>query len=653
MRLPIVKASKALKSDRHAGLILATFLAAILFIVTGAVGAAGFDPQTVLQLADYVAVDYPEAVVEGVIVSDAEYQEMQEFGTRIVELTRDLQPPGEITKAAGQLAALIETRASAAQIMAASRTLRERVLSEYPITLTPAAPPDLERGAQLYEQACASCHAATGHGDGPLAEGLDPPPTDFHDRARAAQRSLYGLYNTITLGVEGTGMTSFSHLSDAERWALTFHVGGIAATEEDLAAGARLLARAEDKPLLDTRTVTSSSPREIEERFGADAAALALYLRRQPQPLFALQASPIDTAREQINRAVEKYRSDDRDAASAAALSAYLDGFELAENSVAALDRDLKLRIEAEMSALRQSIDDSGAGLPDVEQRAAMALASLDEAKHLLEQTQLSPAVVFTSSLTILMREGLEAILILGAIAAFIIKTGRREALIYVHIGWIAALILGIATWVISTWLLEIGGATRELTEGLTALFAAVVLFYVGFWMHSKLYSDRWTEFLRTHVGDALKAGTLWTLTLVSFIAVYREVFETVLFYQALWAQTGSAGQTMVFTGAGTAAAILVLSAWLIFKLGVRLPLRQFFGASAAVMIVLAVVFAGKGVAALQDAGKLPLDTIASMPRIETLGIYPSWQSIGLQVVMASIAVGLVLYNRRTPTQSR
>jgi high-affinity iron transporter len=227
------------------------------------------------------------------------------------------------------------------------------------------------------------------------------------------------------------------------------------------------------------------------------------------------------------------------------------------------------------------------------------------------------------------------------------IKTGRRDALTDVHAGWVTALALGVATWAVSTWLLAISGATRELTEGLTALFAALVLFYVGFWMHGKLSARRWSDFLREHVGNALDGGTLWTLTIVSFIAVYREVFETVLFYQALWAQTGNTGQAMILGGAGAAAVLLALSAWLIFKLGLRLPLRQFFGVSAAVMIVLAVIFAGKGVAALQEAGKLPSDAIAFLPRVELLGIYPNWESLGLQLALVTIAIILVWRNSR------
>ena len=623
-----------------------TLVAIGLFASFLPTASAEFDPQTALQLADYIAVDYSQAVVDGSVVNAAEYKEMQEFSARIVDLTRNLQPRGAIAEDADQLAVLVKQKASAEQIAAATRKLRERILAEHDIALTPAKVPDLERGALLYQRSCASCHGPQGRGDGELAKDLDPSPTNFRDHARAFQRSLYGLYNTITLGVKGTGMASFSQLPEADRWALAFYAGGLAATEEELASGAHMLANEDEALPLDLRTMTSWSLREIRERLGTDAASLAIYLRRHPQPLFASTASPFDVAREQTKLAVEHFRSGDRATASAAALSAYLDGYELVENSVSAVDPTLARQVETDMSAMRAAIGDSAATLSNVEKRATTALASLDDARRVLSETDLTPAVVYTSSLVILLREGLEAILILAAIAAFMIKTGRREALIYLHFGWVAALALGFVTWAVSTWLLEINGATREFTEGMTALFAAVILFYVGFWMHGKLNAQRWNKFLHENIGKALEGGTLWTLTLVSFIAVYREVFETVLFYQALWTQTGTAGQTMVFVGAGTAAALLVLCAWLIFKLGVRLPLRQFFGASAAVMILLSIVFAGKGVAALQEAGKLPTDAIAFVPRIEMLGIFPNWESLGLQLALVAIAVGLILQSK-------
>lgn len=623
-----------------------TAILTALFL-TGTVRSASaqVDPEVLIQLSDYIAVDYRAAVKQGAVVSATEYSEMGEFAGRIVRLSGELGGPGAMLSSAERLAALIEAKAPGDDVAAASRAVRERVLAEHPVALMPATTPEAGRGAVIYRRSCASCHGPNGRGDGPLAQGLDPAPIDFEDRGRAIQQSLYGLYNTITLGVDGTSMPSFGELPAADRWAVAFYVGGLAATEADLATGAAVVDTADSLPL-DTRTAVASTPEEVERELGPDAAALALYARRNPDVLGTAERSPLEVAREGTEEAVAAFRAGDLRAAGSAALSAYLDGFELTEGSLSVVDASLTRRVEREMMALRRTVETQGATVPEVERRAAKVLESLAEAERLLEAGSLTPGVLFASSLVILLREGMEAILILGAIGAFIIKSGHREALRYMHAGWMGALALGAATWAASTWLLDIGGATREMTEGITALFAAAMLLYVGFWMHRKLNAERWNTFLRQYVGRALEGGTLWTLTLISFVAVYREAFETVLFYQALWAQSGG-GSNAILSGAGAAAALLVVAAWSIFRLGVRLPLKQFFGATAAVMISLAVIFGGKGVVALQEAGKLPSTPVDFIPRIDLLGIYPSWQTLAVQVAVITTAAGLVAYNQR------
>jgi len=246
------------------------------------------------------------------------------------------------------------------------------------------------------------------------------------------------------------------------------------------------------------------------------------------------------------------------------------------------------------------------------------------------------------------LREGLEAILLLAVVVAFLIKTDRRYALKYIHIGWVTALLLGIATWVAAAYVVDISGASREVTEGVTALLAAAILLYVGLWLHNKLQARRWKEFIETKVQGAFEGGTLWGIALVAFIAVYREVFETVLFYQALWLQTGNGGQSMVVLGFVVAAVVLVVLSWLIFRFSVRLPLRLFFAINSVLLYALAVVFAGKGIAALQEAGKLPVTRI-EFPTIDLLGIYPNLQALGLQVTLILAAVAVLVLSRRRP----
>jgi high-affinity iron transporter len=348
-----------------------------------------------------------------------------------------------------------------------------------------------------------------------------------------------------------------------------------------------------------------------------------------------------------VRSSLDLYARGETRAAHDAAIDAYLEGFELAEAALSTTQPALVRAVEEAMIGLRVAIRE---GQPEHQVRASgeQLLTLLQQARDSQTGESLSPRVAFVSALVIMLREGLEAILVLGAMAAFLNKTGRRDALAWLHGGWLAALAAGALTWVVSNYFITISGATREVTEGVTALLAAAVLFYVGFWMHSRMNARRWQEFLQQGMQRALDGRGLWALAGIAFVAVYREVFETVLFFQALWAQAAlPAAQSSTLAGAGVGAVLIVGLAWAIFRFGIRLPLKPFFMATAAIMVTLAVIFAGKGVAALQEAGKLPLDPV-HFPRIDLLGIYPTLQSLGLQLFVLGAALALVLYGARS-----
>lgn len=619
----------------------------LLSLLTFASGVLHADTRALLQMVDYVGVDYPEAVADGEIVDEFEYREMVEFAARIRQGVDELPATDASTTLAENATALataIERRAAPEEVAAITRTLRDLMMASYDLELVPRTRPELERARAVYASQCAACHGAAGHGDGQLAAGMEPAPTDFHDAARARERSLFGLYNTITLGVEGTPMPGFSHVTDAERWALAFLVGGFYAEP-----GADAAVLWEEIPLTLEQAVTAT-PAELAARIEG-GEQLALLARHQPALLFPENSEALLAARDGIRAAVAHFDAGDAGAARDAAIRAYLEGFELAEAALAAVDRALMLEIETAMMDFRRLLG-ANADPAIVAAEAAHIEALLEQADLLLGGDTLSPGVAYASALVILLREGLEAILVIAAMAAFLSKTGRREGLPWLHAGWVLAVLAGAGTWVVSTHVLTISGATRELTEGFTALFAAGILFYVGFWMHSRASAEGWNRYIQQRLGAALGRGTLWSLALVAFLAVYREMFETILFYQALWTQVTSDAHDAVLGGAATAIALLALVTLAIFRFGMRLPLARFFAITAWLMIALAVIFAGKGVAALQEAGRLTV-TPVNFPRIDLLGIHPSAEGLALQAVVLALAVWLMWRQaRRRPNSA-
>lgn len=614
--------------------------------------AAAQEAQTVLHLLDYIGVDYPEAVEAGKIKNEDEYKEMLEFTAQVTERLKALPEnprKGALIGESQALSKLVTDKAAPPAVAAAGGKLRWALVEAYKLRLAPRAAPDVSRGRSLYAKHCAACHGAEGRGDGPAAKGLEPAPSNFQDRERMAQRSAYGLYNTITLGVERTSMASFGHLPEEHRWALAFFVGTLGVPPQRTREGERLWRSGEGRRLFtELGPVATLSTQEMSERHGNKAARVQDYLRAHPS---ALRPAPLAFSRQKLAEALEAYRRGEHAAARDAAITAYLEGFELAEAPLANVDRGLMREIERRMLALRAAIEGK-ASLEELEKQVERADGLLAAAEEKLGAEELSPASAFVASLLILLREGLEAILVLSAIIAFVVRTGRRDALPWVHAGWIAALALGAMTWIVAALIVDVSGANRELTEGVTALLAAAMLLYVGYWLHGKSYAQAWNRFVREQVGQALAKRTLWAMAAVSFLAVYREMFEIVLFYQALWAQAGSAGRSAVLGGMLAAALGLAVIAFAVLKYSVRLPIARFFAATSALLALLAVVFTGHGIAALQEAGVIGASGLGFDP-VPLLGIYPSGEAIAAQLLaLALVALGFRTARRNAAAEA-
>ena len=632
---------------------LALLLAAAVLAVPAQAATADQDVQTSWRLLDYIAVDYREAVSGGRVINPLEYDEMVEFSSSVsskLAVLPDKPQRAALVADSRQLQSAIAAKREPAEVARLAKGLAGRLLAAYPVPLAPQSPPDLSRGAALYAEDCATCHGGKGEGPSGAFAQLDPPPIAFADRDRARERSLFGLYQVISQGLEGTAMQSFATLPEEDRWALAFHSGTLAFG--DAAEGERIWkSDASVRALVpDLAALVALTPAELEAKLGAGkAAAVVAYLRANPDAVTAAAAGPnasLQLARDRLRESLAAVARGDRSEANRLALSAYLDGFEPVEAVLAMRDGALMGRVEQAMAGFRQAIG-RGESEAQLGQRLAQIDGLLDQAEAALAPEAESSVATFLGSFAILLREGLEALLVVIAMIAFLRRAERTDALRYVHSGWVAALLAGAATWLVATYAISISGKSRELTEGFGSLLAALVLLSVGVWMHGKAQADEWRRYIAAKMQGALSRGSAWFLFGLAFIVVYREVFETILFYAALWTAENGA---ILLAGALTAVALLAAIAWVMLRFSRKLPIAQFFRYSAILIAVLAVVLAGKGIGALQEAGTIGITPLAAVPRVAMLGLFPTVEAVAAQLLMlAALAFGFRIAARPRP----
>jgi high-affinity iron transporter len=442
----------------------------------------------------------------------------------------------------------------------------------------------LMEGEGLYTQRCASCHGPAGAGDGALARSLTRLPPEIGTVAWQIEHSDEQLAAVVRDGIPATSMPPSRELSDSQVKRVVAYVRTLPMKDRSNTTVAADSGNAQNVArtvvgLLEQSLSAAKSGRPSDAQDKASDAYMAF------EPI----ESPARAKNPGLVASMERIFTDFR-----AAIRA---------NDVRAAER------------LRDAIE---SGLPEVVALTAPAGNGWE---------------AFWQSFLIILREGFEAILVVGAVVAFLIKTGHRERLRSIWLGVTYALVASAATAVVLKTILSAMPASREIIEGLTLLVAVGVLFSVSYWLISKVEAAKWQQFIKDKVNNALQHGGGRALTFVAFLAVYREGAETALFYQALFNEGPNVAFPLTMGILAGFAALAVIFT-LFYRFGVRIPLRPFFSVTSVLLYFMAFVFMGKGVRELQEGNALPLTAIPGFPHSEFFGIYPSWQGVLAQLAL-------------------
>ncbi len=571
--------------------------------------------KKIVMMMNIVSKEYQEGIDEGKVINAAEYEESQvfleqAFGRYQMMIEGSSQPQDDLVARFSSLIQKIKSKKDPGVIHSEVNAINAGILKKFNIQLseTPSDPVSLENGRFLYMSNCKICHGVAGQGDGPLTSQLDPKPAVLTDPQLTGDQfsKPFDNFQIINVGIANTAMVGWAdQFSEKELWDLTYFIRTFSNENVKL-------------PLLVSQGSTADSGKSRESS-----------TQKVFKEVFLL-----------LDQSLKAYRENRTQDASESAFDAYLT-YEKVESPLITKRRELGLKLESSFGRLQAEIK-RNAPIDLVDKVGQDIAADLKEAQQILTQ-EIGFTGLFIQSFSIIVREGFEAILIISVLITFLIKSRNRDKLKAIYSGVLVGIIASFLTAYILQGILDISMASQEMMEGIIMLFAVVVLFYVSYWLVSKIETAKWQSYITGKMQQAVTTGSAFTLSLVAFLSVYREGFETVLFYKALYLYAGSTTAGII-PGFIAGIAVLGVVYFLINSLGMRIPVKWFFVITSVFLYYMAFMFMGKGLHELQMGGAMSMMRADFAPEIPWLGMYPTWETFIGQMVLVAAYAGALIY---------
>jgi high-affinity iron transporter len=613
--------------------------------------------RTLISLLDYVSQDYVNAVKDGKIINTNEYREMLDFTRQAINLFDSVSlevkiiNKDSIESQLSQLLTLIKQKKDKQLVALNAQQIKKQLVALHLVDLSPQQYPDITEGRKLYSISCQSCHGAGGAGDGPLSASFTPRPVSFLNDSLMQFIPPMQVFNTARLGVKGTGMRAFDELSDKQLWEIAFYIKSLP-FQNKFSGNSDSIEKLYNqfRTNISLSDISQLSDKELRERLTNDKSGLMLASIRLHHPS-KTENNSLSIALSYLDDALASYKNNRPADAERKAVYGCLEGVEPVEQQLIAIDASIVPELENRMNAVRSAIK-ANKPVPEVEQKVDDAKVSVNKAMVLMGGQTYSFWFSFLIASSILLREGLEAVLIIITILGLLKSLKANDAMKWVHFGWITAVAIGIASWFLTGWLISFGAQYREAMEAIGSLMAVIILVYVGFWLHNKTEAKKWKQFVEVRVTNLLDNKKMIGLAFISFIVVFREAFESVLFLSSLQLQVDEGSKNGIWMGALSAIIVVIVFSKLLLQFSVNIPIQKLFKYSSFIILILAVVLAGQGVHAFQEGGWLSVTSIPINFHSNVLGIYPTLETYVAQllILLASISI---LYFRKLTVISR
>jgi high-affinity iron transporter len=591
--------------------------------------AAAPDPEELahraIRLIDLSLQEYALGVGDNVILKPAEYAEALVFCGLAEKLSAALDLGPSVETSFKTALARMESLERLDRVAEALFPARESIVRRFgvPVIEVPYGV-SAEVGMSLFRANCAACHRPGGRKMG------DRFAPDLQLRDLLQDLTPLQMTTVITEGIPESPMAGWAgRLSPYQTWSIVYSLMEQAFGPPPSADGLRALPPP-DPGKSYTDWLKTGYAGGLKGTEAEDFARKALLQPLATGEDFSRRLTLLASRLSDLSRDIEDSGtgSDLRDRLT----SLYAD-FEMLEGPLLAKSISGGTLIEARFqSLLRKSEALHGQALQS-------EISSLSESlSDLAQSPPPSERSAFAHSFLILLREGLEALLLIGALLAVLKRLGASRKQVAVWIGAAAAIL---ASFILFLGLHQIVAASgfRAASEGIVLIAGSLVLMYMVLWLSRNAQLARLRMDFRLKVAQS---SSVVPIAIASFSVVFREGLETALFYQALFIYTGNAW-VPVIAGAGLALALLVLLGYLILGLSVRLPLKWFFGVSGALLFVLAFSFLGKGIFGLQAAGLFPMTVLPAGPTIDWLGVYPVAQTLTAQAVLTFLAALIIV----------